>query len=160
MVLLARPLVLGLSPNRPLPASVLPTAGAVPARLPYPVAVSPTSSPPTMARRIVFSSDRYEPSGSTEDPSLPPWKRVASLVPDDAPYKDAETLEEVEAYLADTVLVPIDEDRENPVFGVGDPHADLVRRRGPTERRRGAARDRPLDTDHNPQIWQPLNSTR
>ena len=62
----------------------------------------------------------------TQDPSLPPWKRVDSLVPDDAPYKDAETLEEVEQYLADTVLVPIDEDRENPVFGVGDPEADLV----------------------------------
>lgn len=61
-----------------------------------------------------------------EDPSLPPWKRVESLVPDDAPYKDAETLEEVEQYLADNVLVPIDEDRENPVFGVGDPEADLV----------------------------------
>ena len=62
----------------------------------------------------------------TQDPSLPPWKRVDSLVPDDAPYKDAETLDEVEQYLADTVLVPIDEDRENPVFGVGDPEADLV----------------------------------
>jgi DNA polymerase len=62
----------------------------------------------------------------TQDPSLPPWKRVESLVSDDAPYKDAETLEEVEQYLADTVLVPIDEDRENPVFGVGDPKADLV----------------------------------
>jgi uracil-DNA glycosylase family 4 len=61
-----------------------------------------------------------------EDPSLPPWKRVESLVPDDAPYKDAETLDEVEQYLADTVLVPIDEDRENPVFGVGDPEADLI----------------------------------
>lgn len=62
----------------------------------------------------------------TEDPSLPPWKRVESLVPDDAPYKDAETLEEVEQYLADNVLVPIDEDRANPVFGVGDPEADLI----------------------------------
>ena len=61
-----------------------------------------------------------------EDPSLPPWKRVESLVPDDAPYKDAETLDEVEQYLADNVLVPIDEDRENPVFGVGDPEADLI----------------------------------
>ena len=61
-----------------------------------------------------------------EDPSLPPWKRVESLVPGDAPYKDAETLDEVEQYLADNVLVPIDEDRENPVFGVGDPEADLI----------------------------------
>jgi DNA polymerase len=61
-----------------------------------------------------------------EDPTLPPWERIDALVPDDAPYKDAESLDEVEQYLADTVLVPIDEDRENPVFGVGDPHADLV----------------------------------
>lgn len=81
---------------------------------------SPTDT--AMPNRDLFGN-QVDP---TEDPSLPPWKRVASLVPDDAPYKDAETLEEVEAYLADTVLVPIDEDRENPVFGVGDPHADLV----------------------------------
>jgi DNA polymerase len=62
----------------------------------------------------------------TEDPSLPPWERIKALIPDDAPYRDATTLEEVEEYLADTVLVPIDEDRENPVFGVGDPESDLV----------------------------------
>lgn len=61
-----------------------------------------------------------------EDPTLPPWKRVESLVPDDAPYKDGDTLDEVESYLANNVLVPIDEDRENPVFGVGDPEADLI----------------------------------
>ena len=62
----------------------------------------------------------------TEDPSLPPWERIEGLIPDEAPYKDAATLEEVEEYLASNVLVPIDEDRENPVFGVGDPNADLV----------------------------------
>ncbi len=61
-----------------------------------------------------------------EDPSLPPPERIEALIPDDAPYKDADTLEEVEQYFADNVLVPIDEDRENPVFGVGDPEADLV----------------------------------
>ena len=37
------------------------------AQLLCPVAVSPTALPPTMARRIVLSSDRDEPSGSTED---------------------------------------------------------------------------------------------
>lgn len=62
----------------------------------------------------------------TEDPSLPPWERIEALIPDDAPYKDATTLEKVEAYMADNVLVPIDEDRQNPVFGVGDPEADLI----------------------------------
>lgn len=62
----------------------------------------------------------------TEDPSLPPWERFDALVPDDAPYKEATSLDEVEDYLANTVLVPIDENRKNPVFGVGDPEADLM----------------------------------
>lgn len=62
----------------------------------------------------------------TEDPSLPPWERIEALVPDDAPYKEATELKEVEAFLSNNVLVPIDEDRQNPVFGVGDPEADLV----------------------------------
>jgi len=94
-----------------------------------PVSSTPTandsSDPPSdesMPNRDLFGN-QVNPA---EDPSLPPWERIESLVPDDAPYKDAETLAEVEQYLADTVLVPIDEDRENPVFGVGDPEADLV----------------------------------
>mgnify|MGYP006279620307 CR=1 FL=1 len=81
------------------------------------------SSTEPMPNKDLFGNRTRPPE---EDPTLPPWKRIDALVPDDAPYKDAETLEEVEQYLADTVLVPIDEDRENPVFGVGDPHADLV----------------------------------
>jgi DNA polymerase len=89
---------------------------------------SPTDSPddaPTdpMPNKDLFGNRTHPPE---EDPTLPPWKRIDALVPDDAPFKDAETLEEVEQYLADNVLVPIDEDRENPVFGVGDPEADLV----------------------------------
>jgi DNA polymerase len=85
---------------------------------------SPDSSEATdaMPNRDLFGNE----VNPAEDPSLPPWERIESLIPDDAPYKDAETLEEVETYLADTVLVPIDEERENPVFGVGDPQADLV----------------------------------
>jgi DNA polymerase len=89
---------------------------------------SPTDSPddaPTdpMPNKDLFGNRTHPPE---EDPTLPPWKRIDALVPDDAPFKNAETLEEVEQYLADNVLVPIDEDRENPVFGVGDPEADLV----------------------------------
>lgn len=81
-----------------------------------------TSPDDPMPNRDLFGN-QVDP---TEDPSLPPWQRIEALIPDDAPYKDAETLEEVESYLANNVLVPIDEDRENPVFGVGDPEADLV----------------------------------
>ena len=86
-------------------------------------ASSPDDSPDEMPNRDLFGNRTRPPE---DDPTLPPWKRVDALVPDDAPYKDAETLAAVEQYLADTVLVPIDEDRENPVFGVGDPEADLV----------------------------------
>ena len=90
---------------------------------------SPDSSSPAddasddMPNKDLFGNRTRPPE---EDPTLPPWERINALVPDDAPYKNAESLEEVEQYLADTVLVPIDEDRENPVFGVGDPDADLV----------------------------------
>jgi len=83
---------------------------------------SDTTSDDSMPNRDLFGN-QVNPA---EDPSLPPRERVESLIPDDAPYKDAETLAEVESYLANNVLVPIDEDRENPVFGVGDPEADLI----------------------------------
>lgn len=89
-----------------------------------PSSTAPDNDAPddTMANRDLFGN-KVDPS---EDPSLPPWERIESLIPDDAPYLDAESLKEVEDYLANTVLVPIDEDRQNPVFGVGDPNADLI----------------------------------
>lgn len=86
---------------------------------------SPSDDSPSdpMPNKDLFGNPTHPPE---EDPTLPPWERIDALVPDDAPYKNAESLEEVESFLADNVLVPIDEDRENPVFGVGDPEADLV----------------------------------
>lgn len=101
-----------------------PEAGAGSSPDASPSQSSPDSSEATdaMPNRDLFGNE----VNPAEDPSLPPWERIESLIPDDAPYKEAETLEEVETYLADTVLVPIDEERENPVFGVGDPQADLV----------------------------------
>lgn len=83
---------------------------------------SPTTAAEPMPNRDLFGNE-VDP---TEDPTLPPWERIEALVPDDAPYKNASTLKEVEEFLASNVLVPIDENRQNPVFGVGDPHADLV----------------------------------
>lgn len=64
-----------------------------------------------------------------EDPSRPPAERITSLIPDTPPYDELaalDTLEAVEAFAANHILTEIDEQRENPVFGVGDPHADLV----------------------------------
>lgn len=83
---------------------------------------SPSNADDDMANFDLFGN-QVDPA---EDPSLPPWERIAALIPDDAPYKDAETLEEVEAFLANNVLIPLDESRKNPVFGVGDPEADLM----------------------------------
>jgi DNA polymerase len=77
---------------------------------------------PTMPNYDLFGN-KVDP---TEDASLPPSERIEALIPDDAPYKDMTSLEEVEAWVDAHELVPIDEDREHAVFGVGDPNADLV----------------------------------
>jgi len=102
--------------------SSVPSAKQTPAS-PEPSTTPDDASSDPMPNKDLFGNRTRPPE---EDPTLPPWERIDALVPEDAPYKNAETLDEVEQYLADTVLVPIDEDRENPVFGVGDPHADLV----------------------------------
>lgn len=61
-----------------------------------------------------------------EDPSLPPSERIEALIPDDAPYKSMTSLEEVEEWVDANELIPLDAQREHAVFGVGDPHADLM----------------------------------
>jgi len=109
------------SANAPSPDADANAAGSGSAASPDPSSDSSDSSD-AMPNQDLFGNE-VDPA---EDPSLPPWERITSLIPDDAPYKDAETLEEVESFLANNVLVPIDEDRENPVLGVGDPKADLV----------------------------------
>ena len=53
----------------------------------------------------------------TEDPSLPPWERIDALVPDDAPYKEAETLDEAESDLVIIGEAPgRDEDKQGEPF--------------------------------------------
>lgn len=107
--------------------------------LPLSTAIEPSrteqeSSPPNTAHSSSTAADESMPNydlfgnevDPTEDPTLPPWERIEALIPDDAPFKTDDSLEEVEEYLADNVLVPIDETRQNPVFGVGNPNADLV----------------------------------
>jgi DNA polymerase len=54
------------------------------------------------------------------------YERVHALIPPDSPLIGMTTLAEVEAYVRDTVLIPLDETRINPVFGVGNPDADLL----------------------------------
>lgn len=67
--------------------------------------------------------DEIDPA---EDPSLSAYDRIHALIPEDSPLHGMTSLEEVEAYVARTVLIPLDEQRTNPVFGVGSPTADLM----------------------------------
>ena len=53
-------------------------------------------------------------------------RRFEALIPDDSPLHGLISLTEVEEWAAATVLIPLDEVRLNPVFGVGNPDADLM----------------------------------
>lgn len=115
--------------ERALQGNFLPLSSAIgPSRTEQKSA--PSTTAPSSSTAADASMPNYDLFGNevdpTEDPTLPPWERIEALIPDDAPFKTDDSLGEVEEYLADTVLVPIDETRQNPVFGVGDPNADLV----------------------------------
>lgn len=60
------------------------------------------------------------------DTSLPPTQRIGALIPADSPLHAMHTLEEVASYVANNVLMPLDAQRMNPVFGVGNPDSDLL----------------------------------
>lgn len=72
------------------------------------------------------------PSGHDEHPVqtspelTDPYRRIAALIPPDSPLVALNSLQEVEAYTAKTHLIAIDRERLNPVFGVGNPEADLL----------------------------------
>jgi DNA polymerase len=62
----------------------------------------------------------------SQDETLSPYERIEALIPEDSPLHGMTSLDEIAAWLKDTVLVPIDRDRINPVLGTGDPHAALM----------------------------------
>jgi DNA polymerase len=53
-------------------------------------------------------------------------ERFESLIDSGSPLHGFGTLEEVARWAADTILIPLDEIRLNPVFGVGNPNANLM----------------------------------
>lgn len=69
----------------------------------------------------VTGNDRME---SPEPGS--PWARLLSLIPGDSPLRRLNSIDEIADFVADTVLIPLDEMRLNPVPGVGNPNADLM----------------------------------
>jgi len=54
------------------------------------------------------------------------YARIAQLIPGDSPMVGMRTLDEVSAWVASTELIELDATRLNPVFGVGNPEADLM----------------------------------
>jgi DNA polymerase len=81
-----------------------------------------TPSNESMATLDLFGN-KLDP---TQDSSLSPYERVLGLIPEGSPLLEMNTLEEIGTYLKNTVLIPLDETRLNPVLGAGDPEADLI----------------------------------
>lgn len=108
-----------------------------PERIEEPVPVYQVEQVDARAAAPLDLPDAIEPSKPTmdlfgnkkpasEDPTKSPYERVEALIPDDSPIKDMKTLDEVRDYMATHVLVPIDENRINPVFGVGPEDAGVM----------------------------------
>lgn len=61
--------------------------------------------------------------------SMSTYDRIADLVPEIEPWsalREMTSLDEMSDWVAATVLIPLDESRIKPVFGVGNPNADLM----------------------------------
>ncbi len=112
----------------PAPAPEKPTV-VIAANPEKPASVAPTvvktQTPPATekASNTDLFGSKVDP---TRDSSLPPPERIAALIPADSPLHAMTTLEEVATYVANTVLIPLDAQRTNPVFGVGNPVSDLL----------------------------------
>lgn len=66
------------------------------------------------------------PDRPGRSPSIDPYTQIETLIPPDSPLRTMRSLEEVARYVAETVLIPIDAQRTHPVFGVGNPEANLM----------------------------------
>ncbi|MFW5973696.1 MAG: uracil-DNA glycosylase [Bacteroidota bacterium] len=51
---------------------------------------------------------------------------LRALIPPESPVVSIPSLEELERYVAESILIPLDATRLNPVFGVGNPEADFM----------------------------------
>ncbi len=55
-----------------------------------------------------------------------PYERISALVKPNSPMAGMNSLDELKSYVEQTVLIPLDKTRIKPVFGVGNPDADLM----------------------------------
>ncbi len=87
---------------------------------------SPASrmTPPENASGDLFGNRPV--SGPGIGNSQSPYARIHARIPEESPLHEMNTLGEVEAFVRDNVLIPLDKTRKNPVFGTGNPDADLM----------------------------------
>lgn len=77
---------------------------------------------PENADSSLFGGEAAQGGGSDRSP----YARIHALIPAQSPLRDMSTLDEVEAFVRDNALIPLDKTRKNPVFGVGNAEADLM----------------------------------
>lgn len=89
---------------------------------------SPEPASPAMAASdpTPTEDDPTDPSPVKATPADDVYARIAGLIPEDSPLLAFATLDEVRAWVAATELIELDATRNNPVFGVGNPQADLM----------------------------------
>ena len=90
--------------------------------------LSPEPASPSMAANDPTPTED-DPTNPSPDKAIPAddvYARIAGLIPENSPLQAFTTLDEVRAWVAATELIELDATRINPVFGVGNPQADLM----------------------------------
>ncbi|MBO6574566.1 MAG: hypothetical protein JJ896_04050 [Rhodothermales bacterium] len=81
--------------------------------------------PPAVEPRPVPAAEPA-PEPQRPSPVENPYQRISALIPADSPIARIDTLEALRSFVAETELIELDHTRKNPVFGVGNPEADLM----------------------------------
>jgi DNA polymerase len=133
MALFGDLVVVPASPDSEVPHSVLPPEPSPesspepsPESLPLPVSEQETvlQTAPEPQKEPV----QNEPEATTATPATGDgvYERISALIPEDSPLRGMSSLEEVQTWVAATELIELDRSRINPVFGVGNPQANLL----------------------------------
>lgn len=115
-------------PFAPLPAPVAQASrNAAPGERGPSEAIRQAASAPGDANDDLFDSGtEQDKTGGDEERGPSPYARIHALIPEESPLREMTALDDVEAFVRNTTLIPLDERRTNPVFGVGNPAADLM----------------------------------
>jgi uracil-DNA glycosylase len=81
---------------------------------------SETPPPKSESTTSVLAADVVTPDAN------PSWQALHALIPAESPLHAMTSLEDVRDYVETVELIDLDRTRTNPVFGVGNPEADLM----------------------------------